>query len=102
MAEQIINNVIDILVAAIVGGFIVWVKAQVKRRTDEDKAIIIAVKRLLHDAMSRCATEIIDRDTISQSEPDNPNLLDEGYSALGMNGTGEQLYKQAKSKPITH
>ena len=30
MAEQIINNVIDILVAAIVGGLIVWVKAQVK------------------------------------------------------------------------
>lgn len=102
MAEQIINNVIDILVAAIVGGLIVWVKAQVKRRTDEDKAIIIAVKSLSHDALFRCATDILDRGTISQSELDNLNHLYEGYSALGMNGTGEQLYKQAKSKQITH
>ena len=102
MAEQIINNVIDILVAAIVGGLIVWVKAQVKRRTDEDKAIIIAVKSLSHDALFRCATDILDRGTISQSELDNLTHLYEGYSALGMNGTGKKLYKQAKIKHSTH
>ena len=100
MVETIINNIINLVLAAVVGALIVWVKTSVKNRTNKDKAIETAVKSLAHDALFRQCRYLLDKDYITEGELDNLNHLFAGYEALGMNGTGKQLYEQVKDKPI--
>jgi hypothetical protein len=100
IVENILSYTINILLGAVIGGLTVWIKSLVGKARAKDAAIEQAVKSLNHDALFRYCRYLLNEDTITEAELENLNHLYSTYEALGMNGTGAQMYKQAKEKPI--
>ncbi|MDO4393601.1 MAG: hypothetical protein Q4C80_04235, partial [Bacillota bacterium] len=100
MISGIITYAVNIVIGAIIGALIAWIKAVTKKAKAKDVAIEQAVKSLNHDALFRCCKGVMEEETITEVELENLNHLYATYRALGMNGTGEKLYLQAKNRPI--
>lgn len=64
------------------------------------KAMIMATKATTHNELFGLCRSILDRGQITEEELENLNQLYEAYHALGMNGTGEELYNRCKQLPI--
>ena len=43
---------------------------------------------------------LVPQDSITEDELENLNYLHDAYTSLGLNGTGEELYKRCLEKPI--
>lgn len=98
--ENILSYAINMVLGAVIGGLIVWIKSIFAESRAKDEALEQAVKSLNHDALFRYCRYILREETITEAELENLNHLYATYKALGMNGTGEQMYKQAKDRPI--
>ena len=92
----IIDTAIKTLVGIVIGALIMWIKDIMNKGKAQDNA----VKAIAHDSFYRQCRELISKDSITESELENLNYLHEAYTALGMNGTGEELYKRCLDKPI--
>lgn len=96
MGESILTYVINTVLGALIGGIIVWIKFQYKK----SKAIENAVKALTHDALFRqCRYIMAEKERTTQTD-ENLEHVFEAYTELGMNGTGESLYKECKKLPL--
>lgn len=93
----IINSILSACGAAIFAGVCVWVKGLWQKSKTYDKA----VKALAHDAYFRYCRYLLPEETLTQEEVENLNCLYESYHALGLNSTGDKLYKQIISKPVS-
>ena len=92
----IIDTAIKTLVGIVIGALIMWIKDIMNKGKAQDNA----VKAIAHDSFYRQCRELISKDSITESELENLNYLHEAYTALGMNGTGEELYRRCLDKPI--
>lgn len=92
----IIDTAIKTLVGIVIGALIMWIKDIMIKGKAQDNA----VKAIAHDSFYRQCRELISKDSITESELENLNYLHEAYTALGMNGTGEELYRRCLDKPI--
>ena len=92
----IIDTVIKTLVGMIIGALIMWVKDILNKGKAQDNAVMA----IAHDSFYRQCRELISKDSITESELENLNYLHDAYSSLGMNGTGEELYRRCLDKPI--
>ena len=78
-------------------------KERAKKAGEESKEqdlIKVGVLSLLHDRIYQACQYHIANGLISVQDLDNLEYLYRGYSGLGGNGTGEELYKRCKSLPI--
>lgn len=96
MIDTIIDNAIGYLVCAAIGAIIVYIKFQWVK----NKSIEQAVKALTHDSLFRNCRELIIKNERTTETDENLEHLFKAYSGLGMNGTGESLYKQCKKIPM--
>lgn len=92
----VISGVLTSLAGAVVGAAIVWIK----NYRSKEKVIHEAVKALSHDSFYRQCRYLLQQDCMTQDELENLNYLHDAYKALGMNGTGEELYKRCLEKRI--
>lgn len=98
------NEIVDLIVKAIitaasgafVGAAILWVKKTLKKMRVYDDAL----KALAHDSFYRQCRYLLQQDSISEDELENLNYLHDAYTALGMNGTGEELYRRCLEKKL--
>ena len=86
--DIVISGVLTSLAGAGVGAALVWFK----NYKSKEKVIHEAVKALSHDSFYRQCRNILQQDSMTQDELENLNYLHDAYKALGMNGTGEELY----------
>lgn len=93
----IINSILGAIGTAIFAGVCVWVKGLWQKSKTYDKA----VKALAHDAYFRYCRYLLPEETLTQEEVENINYLYESYHALGLNSTGDKLYQQIISKPVS-
>lgn len=93
----IINSILGAVGSAIFAGVCVWVKGLWNKSKTYDKA----VKALAHDAYFRYCRYLLPEETLTQEEVENINYLYESYHALGLNSTGDKLYQQIISKPVS-
>lgn len=94
--DLIIRTIITAFAGAFAGAVIIWVKDIRKK----DKIFEAAVKALAHDSFYRQCREILAHDTMTEDELENLTYLHEAYTSLGLNGTGEELYKRCLEKKI--
>lgn len=93
----ILNSILGAIGTAIFAGVCVWVKGLWQKSKTYDKA----VKALAHDAYFRYCRYLLPEETLTQEEVENINCLYESYHALGLNSTGDKLYQQIISKPVS-
>lgn len=98
--DNAVNTIIVTIIGAIIGGMITWIRTSHKKHTDKDRAYEKAVKSLIHDAFFRNCVEIIAQGELTMDSLENLENLHDSYRELGMNGTGEKLYQQAKELPV--
>ncbi|MBE6046138.1 MAG: hypothetical protein E7221_05485 [Clostridiales bacterium] len=96
MVELILKAIITSAAGAFVGAVIVWIKGMLKKQQEFEAAL----KALAHDSFYRQCRYLLGQDTISESELENLNYLHDAYTSLGLNGTGEELYKRCLEKKI--
>lgn len=94
--ELVLRTIITAFAGAFAGAVIVWVKGIHKK----EKIFEAAVKALAHDSFHRQCRELLAQDTITEDDLENLNYLHDAYKSLGLNGTGEELYKRCLKKPI--
>lgn len=94
--EIILNAILTACGSAIFAGICVWVRGLYKKSKIYDKAL----RALMHNAFYKCCRELDPKEEITEDELENLNYLYESYNALGLNGTGEKLYKQIVAKPV--
>lgn len=93
----ILNSILGAIGTAIFAGVCVWVKGLWQKSKTYDKA----VKALAHDAYFRYCRYLLPEETLTREEVENINYLYESYHALGLNSTGDKLYRQIISKPVS-
>lgn len=97
---EIFDTFIKAIVTAAAGGFltalVMWLKSVHKKNQVYENAI----KALAHDSFYKACRELIRKEFITEDELENLNYLHDAYTALGMNGTGEELYKRCVEKEI--
>jgi capsule polysaccharide export protein KpsC/LpsZ len=94
----IINSILGAVGTAIFAGVCVWVKGLWLKSKNYDKA----VKALAHDAYFRYCRYLLPEDTLTEEEVENMNYLYDSYHSLGLNSTGDKLYQQIMSKPVSN
>ena len=94
--DMIVKAIITAAAGAFVGAVILWVKRILKKMKVYDDAL----KALAHDCFYRQCRYLLQQDSISEDELENLNYLHDAYTALGMNGTGEELYKRCIRKEL--
>ena len=92
----ILNSILGSCGAAIFAGICLWVKGLYKKSKVYDRAL----KALSHDAFYRYCRYLLPKESLSDAEVENLNFLYDGYHSLGLNSTGDKLYKQIMEKPI--
>lgn len=98
------NEILDLIVKAVitaasgafVGAMILWLKSMLRKMKVYDDAL----KALAHDSFYRQCRYLLQQDSISEDELENLNYLHDAYTALGMNGTGEELYRRCLERPL--
>ena len=96
MFELILKAIITSAAGAFVGAVIIWVKGMLMKQQEFEAAL----KALAHDSFYRQCRKILQQDSISEDELENLNYLHDAYTSLGLNGTGEELYRRCLKKPI--
>ena len=96
MLELILKAIITSAAGAFVGAVIIWAKGMLMKQQEFEAAL----KALAHDSFYRQCRTILQQDSISEDELENLNYLHDAYTSLGLNGTGEELYKRCLKKPI--
>lgn len=96
MFELILKAIITSAAGAFVGAVIIWVKNMLAKQQEFESAL----KALAHDSFYRQCRKILQRDSLSEDELENLNYLHDAYTSLGLNGTGEELYRRCLKKPI--
>lgn len=96
MFELILKAIITSAAGAFVGAVIIWVKGMLAKQQEFEAAL----KALAHDSFYRQCRAILPQDSISEDELENLNYLHDAYTSLGLNGTGEELYRRCLKKPI--
>ena len=96
MIELVFRTIITAFAGAFAGAVIIWVKDARKK----EKVFDAAVKALAHDSFHRQCRELLAQDSITEDDLENLNYLHDAYKSLGLNGTGEELYKRCLQKPI--
>lgn len=94
--QVILNSILGACGAGIFTGICLWVKTLYKKSKAYDKSL----KALAHDAYFRYCRYLMPNETLSEAELENFTYLYESYHALGLNGTGDKLYKQISEKPV--
>lgn len=94
----IINSILGAVGTAIFAGVCVWVKGLWQKSKNYDKA----VKALAHDAYFRYCRYLLPEETLTEEEVENMNYLYDSYHSLGLNSTGDKLYQQIMSKPVSN
>ena len=94
--DMIVKAVITAASGAFVGAVILWVKRMLKKMKVYDDAL----KALAHDSFYRQCRYLLAKEYITEDELENLNYLYDAYTSLGMNGTGEELYRRCVEKPI--
>ena len=59
-----------------------------------------ALKALAHDSFYRQCRYLLSKDFITEDELENLNYLNDAYASLGLNGTGEELYRRCLEKEL--
>ena len=98
------NEILDLIVKAVitaasgafVGAMILWLKNMLRKMKVYDDAL----KALAHDSFFRQCRYLLQQDSIREDELENLNYLHDAYTALGMNGTGEELYRRCLERPL--
>ena len=98
------NAILDVALKAIVtaaaGGLftaaVLWIKSLIAK----EKVMAEALKALAHDSFYRQCRYLLAKEYITEDELENLNYLHDAYTSLGMNGTGEELYRRCLEKPI--
>lgn len=54
----------------------------------------------VHEYFHIQCRELLAQETITEDEMENLNYLHDAYTSLGLNGTGEELYKRCLKKTI--
>lgn len=70
--------------------------------SSEQQTIKTGLISILHDKIYHLCTQYLDEGEISTQDLKNLEYLYEGYSGLGGNGTGEELYNRCKKLPLKH
>lgn len=96
MLEVFMKAVITAAAGTLVGTCVVWIKWLIRR----EKVFDDALKALAHDSFYRQCRYLLPHETISEDELENLNYLHDAYTSLGLNGTGEELYKRCLQKSI--
>ena len=96
IVDLIVKAVITAASGAFVGAVILWVKNTLRKMKVYDDAL----RALAHDSFYRQCRYLLQQDGISEDELENLNYLHDAYTALGMNGTGEELYRRCVEKEI--
>ena len=94
--DIILKAILTSAAGAFVGAVIIWVKGMLKRQKEFESAL----KALAHDSFYRQCRDLLPQDSISEDELENLNYLHDAYTSLGLNGTGEELYRRCLKKPI--
>lgn len=94
--DTIMKAIITTFAGAFAGAVIIWIKDTVKKEKVYDKAL----KALAHDSFHRQCRELLRQESITEDELENLNYLYGSYKALGLNGTGEELYRRCLGRPI--
>ena len=94
--DTIMKAIITTFAGAFAGAVIIWIKDTVKKEKVYDKAL----KALAHDSFHRQCRELLQQEFITEDELENLNYLYGSYKALGLNGTGEELYRRCLMKEI--
>ena len=92
----IFNSILGAIGTAVFAGVCVWVKGLYQKSKNYDKA----VKALAHDAYFRYCRYLLPEETLTEEEVENLNYLYESYHSLGLNSTGDKLYKEIIAKPL--
>ena len=97
---EFINIAIKAIITAAAGGVftaaVVWIKNQYTKGRIQDRAL----KALSHDSFFRMCRYILAKGSMSEDELENLNYLHDTYKGLGMNGTGDELYRRCLELPI--
>lgn len=97
---EFINVAIKAIITAAAGGVftatVMWIKNQYAKGKIQDRAL----KALSHDSFFRMCRYILAKDSMTEDELENLNYLYDTYKSLGMNGTGDELYKRCLEMPI--
>lgn len=114
MEEFILKYWLEVLFSAILSGLVLFIKTlysnfkkerkewqeKLEAEQEEQKLLKGAMLALLHDRIYQVCQESIRVNGITLQELDNLNHLYKGYSALGGNGTGEEMYKRCTNLPL--
>ena len=96
LLELIGKTIVTGVIGALVGACIIWLKGAYRK----DRVFDAALKALAHDSFHRQCRELLVQESITEDDLENLNYLHDAYKSLGLNGTGEELYKRCLKKPI--
>lgn len=113
--DTFINGIIGAMATTIVGLAVAFIKhlySESKRKnvriSEEEwnkmkqtiEVLLVSAKANTHDQFHRYCRYLLPQDGLTEDESENLDYLYEGYTALGLNGTGKRLYEQIIEKPI--
>ena len=94
-ANQLVGWVVSPLLAAIVGGLVVYVKGVVKRGNDHDKAMEQGMSALLRQQLIDYHRDyVVPGHACPVSVKEQATSVYAAYHDLGGNGTGTKLYQE--------
>jgi len=94
--DLVLKTIITSAAGAFVGAVIVWIKGMLKKQKEFESAL----KALAHDSFYRQCRALLTQESMTEDELENLNYLHDAYTSLGLNGTGEELYRRCLEKPI--
>ncbi len=92
----IMNSALAACGSALFAGICFWIKNMYKKSKTYD----FVLKALAHDALFRYCRLLMPYSELTEDEVENLNILYEAYHSLGLNSTGDKLYKQVIAIPV--
>ena len=96
MIDYTIKTLIGLACAGVFGFCVEYIKRSIIKQ----KVIEQEIKALAHDALFRFCRYIMEQGYITESQHENLEYLYKGYKGLKLNGTGDRIYEECKSKPL--
>lgn len=91
-----VKAVITAVSGAFAGAVCIWIKGVLKKMKVYDASL----KALAHDSFYRQCRYLLDQEYLTEDELENLNYLHDAYTSLGLNGTGEELYRRCVEKKL--
>lgn len=104
-----VTEIIVTLVVAILGSSALATVVQVlvqrhyakkDKAEKDDETSLFVLKALAHNAFFRDCRRLMAKDTITEEELDNHNVLYKAYHSLGLNSTGDRMHEIILEKPV--